>query len=87
MKLNKDYISQAIVKTLGIEPEYAVVESHSNGRITQGKNVWGYSFHIVIPNIVALKKDIKVFTEVLNKEIMENQKYAKGKKGETKRDK
>ena len=76
LKLNKNYLSQAIVKTLGIEPEYAVAESHSNGRIKQGKNVWGYSFHIVIPNIVALKKDMKVFTEVLNKEIMENQKYA-----------
>ena len=75
LNLNKIYLTRAIVKTLGIQPEFAVAESHSNGRIKQGKNVWGYSFHIVIPNVVAFKKDIKVFTEVLNKEIMENQKY------------
>ena len=75
LNLNKIYLTRAIMKNLGIQPEFAVAESHSNGRIKGGKNVWGYSFHIVIPNVVAFKKDMKYFTENLNKEIMENQKY------------
>ena len=76
LKINKDYLTRAIVKTHGIKPKYAVAESHSNGRMKNGKNVWGYSFHIVIPNIVAFKKDMKVFTEILNSEILKDQKSA-----------
>ena len=76
LEINKQYLTKALTKTLGIEPEYAVAESHSKGRVKSGKNVWGYSFHIVIPNVVAYKKDMKDFTDILNNEIMKDQKVA-----------
>jgi Family of unknown function (DUF5906) len=75
LNLNKAYLTKALTKTLGIEPEYAVAESHSRGRVKSGKNVWGYSFHIVIPNVVAYKKDMKNFTDILNNEIIQDQKF------------
>jgi hypothetical protein len=75
LRLNKLYLSSALLAKNGIEPQFAVAESHSRRRVKNDKEVWGYSFHITIPNIVCLKRDQKKFTEELNNAITEDQKY------------
>ena len=79
LKLNKEYITRSIEKATGVKPVFSVAESHSRGRVKSGKDVWGYSFHIVCPNILCLKADMKVFTKQLNDEIMKDQKTADDK--------
>ena len=54
---------------LGCEPNICVAESHSKRRIKNGKEVWGYSFHIVVTNIMAYKSEQKLLVEELNKKI------------------
>ena len=75
LRLNKLYLSKSLIAKTGIEPEFAVAESHSSKRVKNGKEVWGYSFHITIPNIVCYKNAQKKFTEDLNNAIIEDQKY------------
>ena len=38
-------------------PIFAVAESHSKSSMKNGKEVWGYSFHIVVTNVLVYKKD------------------------------
>ena len=59
---------------LPILPIFSVAESHSKSRMKNGKKVWGYSFHIIVTNIVAYKKDQKTLVEKLNKNIDREQK-------------
>ena len=75
LRLNKLYLSKALLTKTGIDPQFAVAESHSRRRVKNDKEVWGYSFHITIPNIVCFKKDQKRFTEELNNAILEDQKF------------
>ena len=56
LRMHKLYITQYFKEAVKIEPIYAVAESHSKRRIKGGKEVWGYSFHIVITNILATKQ-------------------------------
>jgi hypothetical protein len=60
-------------KDFGFVPIFAVAESHSEKRIKNKKTIWGYSFHIVIKNIIGYKKDIKKFAIKLNQHINEHQ--------------
>jgi hypothetical protein len=57
---------------INIEPIYAVAESHSSRRMKNGKEVWGYSFHIVIQNIIAIKSVQKMLVEKINSLITKN---------------
>ena len=75
LKLNKLYLSKSLLARTGVEPQFSVAESHSRRRVKNDKEVWGYSFHITIPNIVCFKKDQKKFTDELNNAIIEDQKY------------
>jgi hypothetical protein len=74
LRLNKLYLSKALLAKTGTEPKFAVAESHSRRRMKNDKEVWGYSFHITIPNIICLKNDLKKFTNELNNAILEDQK-------------
>lgn len=79
LKLNKDYISRSIEMATGVKPVFSVAESHSRGRVKGGKDVWGYSFHIVCPNILSTKAHMKQFVNKLNVNIMADQKTADDK--------
>ena len=50
---------------------YSIGESHSEKRMKNGKEVWGYSFHIVITNFLVYKKDMKKLVEIVNRNIFE----------------
>ena len=52
---------------------YSIGESHSGKRMKNGKEVWGYSFHIVIINFLVYKKDMKKLVEIVNRNIFEYQ--------------
>ena len=52
---------------------YSIGESHSPKRMKNGKEVWGYSFHIVITNFLVYKKDMKKLVEIVNRNIFEYQ--------------
>ena len=67
----EDLMFQSFIPML---PIFSVAESHSKCRMKNGKEVWGYSFHIIVTNIVAYKKDQKTLVEKLNKTIFLCQK-------------
>ena len=52
---------------------YSIGESHNEKRMKNGKEVWGYSFHIVITNFLVYKKDMKKLVEIVNRSIFEYQ--------------
>ena len=58
---------------------YSIAESHSERRMKNGKEVWGYSFHIVITNFLIYKKDMKKLVEIVNNNIFEYQPNSSGK--------
>jgi hypothetical protein len=72
LTIHKTYLTEAFQK-LDFVPIFAVAESHSKERIENEKKVWGYTFHIVIPNIIGYKKDMKEFAQKLNIHIHEHQ--------------
>jgi hypothetical protein len=80
--LHKYYLKIALKKMTNIEPIFAVAESHSEKRDKGGKIVWGYSFHIVVTNIIANKANIKKVATFINEQIVIDQEDAVDKYNE-----
>jgi hypothetical protein len=57
-----------------ITPIFAVAESHSRRRLKKEKEIWGYSFHIVVTNILAYKKYQKEIVKLINQVVIEQEK-------------
>ena len=74
LDLHKGYITSFFEEKCGITPVFAVAESHSKRRMKGGVEVWGYSFHIVIQNIIAFKHIQKNTIEHINKYIVNGEK-------------
>ena len=66
--------NQLFYLCMGHTPIFAIAESHSKSRMKNGKEVWGYSFHIVVTNVLVFKKDQRILVEKLNKDIIIDQK-------------
>ena len=73
LRLDQLYPTQYCKETIGITPTFAGAESHYKSRTIDGVEKWGYSFHIVIPNILAFKKDILEMGRTLNDFIQKDQ--------------
>ena len=78
LRIHLHHLSSAIFQLyLPDEPIFSVAESHSKRRLKNGKEVWGYSFHIVVTNIIAYKKDQRSIVDKLNKLVRELQSNAR----------
>ena len=64
LELHKKYISLYFRNMCNIEPTFSVATSHTTLKIKDGKECWGYSFHIVIQNIKAYKN---IQLDIVNK--------------------
>ena len=73
LRITKLHLTHFFKTTCEIEPRFAVAESHYQSRIVKGKQMWAYSFHIVVQNIMGLKSDIGVVATLLNKFILDDQ--------------
>jgi phage/plasmid-associated DNA primase len=73
LRLNQLYLTQYCVDMMKIKPVFATAESHYKSKIVDGVEKWAYSFHIVIPNILAFKKDILEMGKELNEFIQKDQ--------------
>lgn len=73
LRLNQLYLTQFCIDTMGITPKFATAEAHYKSKVVDGVEKWAYSFHIVIPNIVAFKKDILEMGRTLNEFIQKDQ--------------
>jgi hypothetical protein len=71
----KKYIIHLCKGEFGMEfePIFGITESHYKSKNHHGIMVWGYSFHIVINNVLAFKPQMKYFMNGLNDFIREDQ--------------
>ena len=74
LELCKKYITVFFQEKMKITPIFAVAESHSRRRLKKEKEIWGYSFHIVVTNILAYKKYQKEIVKLINQVVIEQEK-------------
>jgi hypothetical protein len=74
LRLNKLYIRKFCLEVVGVEPIFAVAESHYKSRMIEGIEHWAYSFHIVVSNIILPdKQQVKNIVKELNDVIKKDQ--------------